>query len=79
MLSTSKKIKTLTEFISLVESISSDWGYISSTTHPWLEAANKARERTVFVVNAASITEFLKGWKVRPKDGYQFAVDRLIG
>jgi hypothetical protein len=33
-----------------------------------LKSANQARERTVFVVNAASITEFLTGWEINPWD-----------
>lgn len=35
----------------------------------YLEAANKARERTVFIVNAASLPEFLKNWKIEPQSG----------
>jgi hypothetical protein len=44
----------------------------------YLEAANKARERTVFIVNAASLPEFLKNWKMEPHWGaYDYAVQRL--
>lgn len=44
----------------------------------YLEAANKARERTVFVVNAASLPEFLKNWDMGPM-GYdgRYAFQRL--
>jgi hypothetical protein len=43
----------------------------------YLEAANKARERTVFVVNAASIQEFLKNWNMGPMYDGKYAVQRL--
>jgi hypothetical protein len=46
----------------------------------YLDAANKARERTVFIVNAASLPEFLKNWDMGPihsMDGY--AIQRLSG
>lgn len=43
----------------------------------YLEAANKARERTVFVVNAASISEFLKNWDVGPLPNREYAIQRL--
>ncbi len=42
-----------------------------------LDEANRARERTVFVVNAASLPEFLKNWKMVPLFGGQYAVQRL--
>ena len=43
-----------------------------------LRTANKARERTVFVVNAASISQFLSGWQVSPLDTFDgYAVRRL--
>jgi hypothetical protein len=32
-----------------------------------LESAQRARQRTIFVVNAASISEFLAGWEMRPQ------------
>lgn len=43
----------------------------------YLEAANKARERTVFVVNAASLPEFLKNWNVWPLHDERYAIQRL--
>ena len=43
----------------------------------YLEAANKARERTVFVVNAASLPEFLKNWNMRPLFDEGYAIQRL--
>lgn len=44
-----------------------------------LAQANKARERTVFVVNAESIQEFLTGWDLNPQGHrYEYAVQRLI-
>jgi hypothetical protein len=42
-----------------------------------LKTANQARERTVFVVNAASITDFLTGWEIHSQDRFgRYAVDR---
>lgn len=38
-------------------------------TFSFLRSANKARERTVFVVNASSISEFLTGWEMGPSGG----------
>jgi hypothetical protein len=35
-----------------------------------LEQANRARERTVFVVNAEHLTDFLTGWKLDPSDAF---------
>jgi hypothetical protein len=44
-----------------------------------LESANRARERSIFVVNAARLSEFLSGWKVTPRPGeYQYAVQKLL-
>lgn len=40
-----------------------------------LRSAQKARERTVFIVNAGSISEFLTGWNVKPKS-MRFAIER---
>lgn len=46
---------------------------------PHLEAANKARERTVFIVNAASLPEFLKDWNMGPQSGFdEYAIQRLV-
>jgi hypothetical protein len=42
-----------------------------------LRAANRARERTIFVVTAAHIAEFLKGWKVEPLNFGGFAIQKL--
>ena len=42
-----------------------------------LEAANKARERTVFVVNSASLPEFLKNWDMAPLPGREYATQNL--
>jgi hypothetical protein len=44
-----------------------------------LQSAQKARERTIFIVNARTISEFLTGWKVDPRkiDGY--AIQRHLG
>lgn len=39
-----------------------------------LDAANRARERTVFVVNSASLLEFLKNWNMRPLPGRDYAI-----
>ncbi|HUM69436.1 MAG TPA: hypothetical protein PLK31_11380 [Chloroflexota bacterium] len=44
----------------------------------FLEAANKARERPVFIVNAASLPEFLKNWKLEPLPNSQYAISRLF-
>jgi Holliday junction resolvase-like predicted endonuclease len=35
----------------------------------------KARERSVFIVNAARIAEFLKGWKVSPLNNRTFKIE----
>jgi hypothetical protein len=43
----------------------------------YLEAANKARERTVFIVNAASLPEFLKNWNMGPLPDRDYAISRL--
>jgi hypothetical protein len=44
-----------------------------------LRAANRARERTVFIVNAASLPEFLKGWQLSPLDEFGgYAMQRLM-
>jgi hypothetical protein len=45
-----------------------------------LHAANKARERTVFVVNAAALPTFLKGWDMHPL-GFdsRYGIQRLWG
>lgn len=43
-----------------------------------LQSANRARQRTVFVVNAASISEFLTGWDMHSKDPSEgFAIERI--
>lgn len=42
-----------------------------------LEQANKARERTVFIVNSSCLSEFLTGWEFAPLSG-QFAVQYLM-
>lgn len=39
--------------------------------------ANLARARTVFVVNAESLVEFLSAWVMRPKGSY--AIQRILG
>jgi hypothetical protein len=45
----------------------------------YLEAANRARERTVFIVNAASLPEFLKNWNVGPQSDFNgYAIQRLL-
>jgi hypothetical protein len=44
----------------------------------YLDAANRARERTVFVVDAACITEFLKDWKMTPLPNRDYAIRRLL-
>jgi len=42
-----------------------------------LKAANRARERTVFVVTAACLAEFLKSWKIEALDRFNgFAIER---
>jgi len=42
-----------------------------------MKAANRARERTVFVVTAAHLAEFLKGWRIEPLDQFNgFAIER---
>jgi hypothetical protein len=42
-----------------------------------LGAANRARERTVFVVTAAHLSTFLKGWSIEPLDRFNgFAIQR---
>lgn len=46
-------------------------------TFYYLEAANKARERTVFVVNSSSVTEFLKDWKVEPLPDRSYIIQRI--
>lgn len=43
----------------------------------YLEAANRARERTVFIVNAASLSEFLKNWNMEPLHDRDYAIKRL--
>ena len=43
-----------------------------------LDATNRARERSVFVVNAASLTEFLKDWNMRPLPDSDYATRRLL-
>lgn len=43
----------------------------------YLEAANKARERTVFIVNAASLPEFLNNWNMGPLPDRDYAITRL--
>lgn len=44
-----------------------------------LKQANKARERTVFVVNASSLPEFLKEWKMNPWDAFdRYAIEKFI-
>ena len=43
-----------------------------------LQSASRARERTVFVVNAACISDFLSGWQVNPLDAMDgFAIQRI--
>lgn len=42
-----------------------------------LEDANKARERTIFVVNAACLSEFLKDWELKPLHN-QYAIQRVL-
>jgi hypothetical protein len=43
-----------------------------------LEAANRARERTVFVVNSASLSEFLQDWKAAPLPDRDYAIKRFL-
>ena len=43
-----------------------------------LEAANRARERTVFVVNSTSLSEFLKDWKMDALPDRDLAIKRLM-
>lgn len=43
-----------------------------------LEATNRARERSVFVVNATSLTEFLKDWNMRPLPDGDYATRSLL-
>lgn len=44
-----------------------------------LKAANKARERTVFIVNAASLLKFLKYWDVYPEpNGSELKIEQLL-
>lgn len=43
----------------------------------YLEPANKARERTIFVVNSSSVTEFLKDWKVGPLPDKSYIIERF--
>lgn len=43
-----------------------------------LQSANRARERTVFIVNAASLTQFLSNWEMKPFDAFEgYAINRL--
>lgn len=42
-----KKVKTLAEFISLVEGISSEWDRLRTTTHPWFRGQTVARWRLI--------------------------------
>ena len=44
-----------------------------------LAAANKARERTIFVVNSSSLPEFLKDWKMDSLPDRELAIERLAG
>jgi hypothetical protein len=43
----------------------------------YLEAANKARERTVFIINATSLPEFLKNSNMGPLPDRDYAISRL--
>ena len=43
-----------------------------------LQSANQARERTVFIANAKSLSDFLKGWHLSPSDNYKYAIHGLI-
>jgi hypothetical protein len=42
-----KKVKTLTEFISLIENISAEWDRLRTTTHPWFRGQTGARWRLI--------------------------------
>lgn len=41
-----------------------------------LHAANRAREQTVFIVNASNIVPFLKGWEISPEGHAGYATQR---
>jgi hypothetical protein len=43
-----------------------------------LKDAHRARERTVFVVNAVGLSAFLNGWKVEAKNSIGFAFERYL-
>lgn len=43
-----------------------------------LEAANRARERTVLVANAAHLADVLKDWKMDRMPNSMFAIERLL-
>lgn len=44
-----------------------------------LASANRARERTIFVANAASISKLLCGWQVAPADQFRgYAIQRYV-
>jgi hypothetical protein len=43
-----------------------------------LKAANQARERTIFIVNSENLTEFLKGWNLRPQNLDGYLIQRLL-
>ena len=43
-----------------------------------LEAANRARERTVLVVNATHLVDILKEWRVERMPDRQYAIERLL-
>jgi hypothetical protein len=43
-----------------------------------LEAANKARERTVLVVNADHLTDILQNWQVERLPGRNYAIESLL-
>jgi hypothetical protein len=43
-----------------------------------LQSANRAREQTVFIVNVASLSEFLTGWEMSPIDDFDgYAIQKL--
>jgi hypothetical protein len=42
-----RKVKTLTEYISLVEEISVEWDRLRTSTHPWFRGQNVARWRLI--------------------------------
>ena len=43
-----------------------------------LSRANRARERSVFVVNASSLAEFLTGWNIQPLDPFRgYAIEQF--